>query len=124
MAAAPGHEPPPVETVAALLDRAAALSAGEALVGPDERATYPELAGLTRLAARRLLAAGVERGDRVGLLNTDRIEALAMLFGAMRIGAVPVPVNARYKARELSYVVANAGMQLLLLDPQFAPLLE
>ena len=123
MAVAPGHEPPPVETVAALLDRAAELSAGEAIVGPDERATYPELAGLTRLAARRLLAAGVERGDRVGLLNTDRIEALAMLFGAMRIGAVPVPVNARYKARELSYVVANAGMQLLLLDPQFAPLL-
>ena len=47
-----------------------------------------------------------------------------MLFGAMRIGAVPVPVNARYKARELSYVVAHAGMHLLLLDPQFAPLLE
>jgi fatty-acyl-CoA synthase len=123
MAAAPPHEAPPVTTVGGLLDRAAALSAGEAIVGPDERTTHPELAGLTRLAARRLLAAGVERGDRVGLLNTDRIEALAMLFGAMRIGAVPVPVNARYKARELSYVVANAGMQLLLLDPQFAPLL-
>ena len=91
---------------------------------PDERTTFPELAALTRVMARRLRAAGVEHGDRVGLLNTDRVESLAMLFGAMRIGAVPVPVNARYKARELSYVVAHAGMHLLLLDPQFAPLLE
>ena len=100
------------------------LSTGEAIVLPDERATFSELAALTRVMARRLRAAGVEHGDRVGLLNTDRVESLAMLFGAMRIGAVPVPVNARYKARELSYVVAHAGMHLLLLDPQFAPLLE
>jgi fatty-acyl-CoA synthase len=115
---------PPVLTVGALVDRAAALSTGDALALPDERVTFAEFAALTRTMARRLLADGISRGDRVGLLNTDRIESLAMLFGAMRIGAVPVPVNARYKARELSYVVANAGMHLLLLDPQFAPLLE
>ena len=89
---------------------------------PDERSTFPELASLTRVMARRLRAAGVAR-NRVGLL-TRSVESLAVLFGAMRIGAVPVPVNARYKARELSYVVAHAGMRLLLLDPQFAPLLE
>ena len=118
------HEAPPVRTVAGLVDRAAGLSTGEGIVLPDERSTFPELASLTRVMARRLRAAGVERGDRVGLLNSDRVESLAVLFGAMRIGAVPVPVNARYKARELSYVVAHAGMHLLLLDPQFAPLLE
>ena len=78
---------------------------------PDERASAAEFAALTRTMARRLVAAGVTHGERVGLLNTDRIESLAVLFGAMRIGAVPVPVNARYKARELSYVVDNAGMR-------------
>jgi fatty-acyl-CoA synthase len=124
MTTSTGHEAPAVETIGALLERAAGLSSGEALVLPDERVTFAELSRLSRAMARRLLGAGVSHGDRVGLLNTDRIESLAMLFGAMRIGAVPVPVNARYKARELSYVVANAGMHLLLLDPQFAPLLE
>ena len=115
---------PHVLTIGALLGRAADLSTGDALVLPDERIGFASFSERTYVMARRLLAAGVARGDRIGLLNTDRIESLAMLFGAMRIGAVPVPVNARYKARELSYVVANAGMQLLLLDPQFAPLLE
>ena len=124
MATAAKYEAAPVTTVAALVDRAAALSTGEAMVLPDERATFAEFAELTRVMARRLRAAGVEHGDRVGLLNTDSVESLAVLFGAMRIGAVPVPVNARYKARELSYVVENAGMHLLLLDPQFATLLE
>jgi len=126
MTTVPGIDPtaPPVLTIGALLDRAAALSPGDALVLPDEHVTFAEFSALARAMGRRLLGAGISRGDRVGLLNTDRIESLAMLFGAMRIGAVPVPVNARYKARELSYVVANAGMHLLLLDPQFAPLLE
>jgi acyl-CoA synthetase (AMP-forming)/AMP-acid ligase II len=37
----------------------------------------------------------------------------------MRIGAVPVPVNARYKARELSYVVDTPACHLIL-DPSSA----
>ena len=115
---------PPVSTVPALVDRAARLSHGDAIVLPEERVDFAQFAELTRTMARRLHAAGIGHGDRVGLLNTDRLESLALLFGAMRIGAVPVPVNARYKARELSYVVANAGMHTLLLDPQFAGLLE
>ncbi len=115
---------PPVSTVPELVDRAARLSRGDAIVLPGERVDFAQFAELTRTMARRLHAAGIAHGDRVGLLNTDRLESLALLFGAMRIGAVPVPVNARYKALELSYVVTNAGMHTLLLDPQFAGLLE
>ena len=110
-------------TIGSLVDRAAELSGG-GIVMPAERASAAEFAALTRTMARRLVAAGVTHGERVGLLNTDRIESLALLFGAMRIGAVPVPVNARYKARELSYVVDNAGMHTLILDAEFASLLE
>ena len=113
---------PPVLTIGSLVDRAAELGGG-GIVMPDARASAAEFALLTRTMARRLVAAGVTHGERVGLLNTDRIDSLAILFGAMRIGAVPVPVNARYKARELSYVVDNAGMRTLILDPEFTPLL-
>ena len=91
---------------------------------PGERVDFATFAGLTVTMARRLHAAGIGRGDRVGLLNGDSIDALALLLGAMRLGAVPVPVNARYKARELSYVVENAGMHTLVVDPAFAPLLD
>ena len=86
-------------TIGALLDRAAELSSGDGIVMPEERVTFQEFAALTREMARRLAGGGVTHGERVGLLHTDRIESLALLFGAMRMGAVPVPVNARYKAR-------------------------
>ena len=111
-------------TVPALVDRAASLSTGEAIVLPGERVDFTTFAARTVAMARRLRAAGVGHGDRVGLLNGDTIDALALLFGAMRLGAVPVPVNARYKARELSYVVGSAGMHTLVIDPAFAPLLD
>ena len=37
---------------------------------------------------------------------------------------VPVPINARFKARRAAYVVGNSGMKLLITDPAFAALLE
>jgi fatty-acyl-CoA synthase len=117
-------DPIPTATAPALVDRAAALSAGEAIVMPEERVSFPELAARTATMARRLRAAGVDRGDRVGLLHGDCIDALALLLGAMRIGAVPVPVNARYKAREIEHVVENAGIRTFLVDSEQADALD
>ena len=50
--------------------------------------------------ARRLHAAGVRKGDRVGLLLHASLDAFTLQLGAMRLGATPVPINARFKARE------------------------
>ena len=43
--------------------------------------------------ARGLSRAGLRPGDRVGLLSLNRVEYLEVLFGAMRAGVVPVPLN-------------------------------
>ena len=112
----------PVETVPAMLDRAAALSSGDALVMGDERLTYPELAARTRTMARRLLGAGVRHGDRVGVLHDDTVDAIALLLGAMYVGAIPIPVNGRYKEHEINYVAGHAGMRLFVVDPRRAQL--
>ncbi|MGZ0188309.1 MAG: AMP-binding protein, partial [Alphaproteobacteria bacterium] len=43
--------------------------------------------------ANTLVTAGLKPGDRIGLGMTNRYEFLAAMFGAMRAGAVPVPMN-------------------------------
>ena len=108
----------------ALLDSRARDSDADALVFLSERATFSELAEATRVAAARLHAAGVGPGDRVGLLLVASIDAYALMLGAMRLGAIPVPVNARFKARELGYVVTHSGMRLLVAEPSYEALLE
>ena len=42
----------------------------------------------------------------------------------MRLGAIPVPINARFKALELHYVIRHSGMRILVAEPTYAGLLE
>src|SRR5262249_11408387 len=53
-------------------------------------------------------------GDRVGLFLPNGAEFIEILFGTLFTGAVAVPVNARFTARELGYVVRDAGLKVLL----------
>jgi fatty-acyl-CoA synthase len=108
-----------------LLDaRALTTPDAPAVSFPAGEHTYAELAASTRQWSRRLRAAGVEPGDRVGiLLKEGSATYLALALGAMRIGALVVAVNARNKVRELEYVISHSGMRLLATEPAFAELL-
>jgi fatty-acyl-CoA synthase len=86
----------------------------DALVIDDERLTYRELHGRAVDVARSLAALGVVRGDKVGLLVPNCVEGVVTLFGASMLGAVVVPINARFKARELAHVVADGDLRVLV----------
>ena len=47
---------------------------------------------------------------------------LSLVLGAGRLGAIPVPLNARFKTRELGYVMRHAGLKLLYTDESFEQL--
>jgi fatty-acyl-CoA synthase len=98
-----------------------ARAAEEAVVMGDRRLTFDEWEALTATFARRLLGLGLEPGDRVAVLHADSVEQLGALFGAMRVGLVPVPVNGRYKSSEVAFVTAQSGARLLLVDQARAP---
>src|SRR3954451_21862818 len=97
---------------------------GECAAFPDGRAGWRELVDLSRLAAARLTGLGVRPGDPVGILVPGSVEHLAILLGAMRIGAVPVPISSRFKATELDYVVRHSHMVTLLANGSCAELLQ
>ena len=58
-----------------------------------------ELAARAGMVGRSLIALGIERGDRVGILMANGLDFTDLLFGASLIGAIPVLYNARFKAR-------------------------
>ncbi|MFC7658810.1 AMP-binding protein [Pseudonocardia benzenivorans] len=125
--------PGPEETVPELLaSRVAVVGDTTALIAPslvrgDEIAwTYRELADRVAVAAGALAAAGVGPGDRVGVLvdNDGAAEAHVAYHAVHRLGAICVPLNTRYVARELAYVLGFVTPAAIVHGPRFRPLLE
>ncbi|MCW3063226.1 MAG: hypothetical protein JWN32_398 [Solirubrobacterales bacterium] len=105
-----------VTTVADVLGRAAEEHAGQELVFPGERATFAELEATADRFARGLLGLGVVRGEHVGILAAPGIDYVAAFFAAAKLGAVPVPINARFKGRELGHVIPHADLRALFVS--------
>jgi acyl-CoA synthetase (AMP-forming)/AMP-acid ligase II len=119
-------------TVPALLDAQAdrighrtALIAHSLLSGGERRMTYAELRAAADRLAGALAAAGVARGDRVGILldNDGAIEAHVTYHASHRLGAINVPLNTRYVERELAEVLAFVAPAAIVFAPRFAELL-
>ncbi len=77
---------------------------------PGTRLSYGELAGQALAVGERLVRAGIGPGDHVGLLIPNSGRFLATLLGISLCGAVPVPLNTRFRTDELPYVVAHADL--------------
>lgn len=85
-----------------------------ALVFPEARYTYGELAARAMRRARSLQALGVKPRDHVGILMHTCPEFVELYFAIALCGAVIVPINARYKSSEIGYVVENADLVTLI----------
>jgi acyl-CoA synthetase (AMP-forming)/AMP-acid ligase II len=104
-----------VMTFGDLLVRAADLYPGrDAIVFPEQRHTYASLLDAAVRAGRSLLGLGVARGDHVGILMPNCMDFVEVMFGAAMVGAWVVPINARFKGRELAYVTENADLKVLV----------
>jgi acyl-CoA synthetase (AMP-forming)/AMP-acid ligase II len=105
-----------------LLSKRAFLSPErEAYVGSHfgERLSFSELNSRCNQLANALLAAGVEKGERVGMLLMNSSEFMEAYFALAKIGAVVVPLNWRLVADELEFILKNSGTRRLLFDDEF-----
>src|SRR5580765_8300953 len=78
----------------------------------DRTLTYQELDDLAGRAAGRMAALGVQTGDRVGLMLPNVLEFPVFFYGALRLGAVVVPMNPLLKGREIAHYAADSTMTL------------
>ena len=93
----------------------------EAYVDGDggERLTFAELNARCNQTANAFLAAGVQKGERVGLLLMNSAEFVEAYFALAKIGAVVVPLNWRLVADELEFILKDSGTTRLVFDDDF-----
>jgi amino acid adenylation domain-containing protein len=100
-----------------LSDSAACLPDREAARFQDESLTYAELERVTNQVARSLQAAGVQRGDRVGIYVHKSLASVVAVFGIMKAGGVYVPLDPKAPAKRLAYITRNCDVRVLLTSP-------
>ena len=79
--------------------------------------SFRELDAGCDAVARGLAKAGLEPGDRIGILSLNRAEFVMTLLGAMRAGVVPVPVNVKLPADAVAYILGDAAARMVFTDP-------
>ncbi len=112
---------PQPDTVDALV-RAQALSVEStksAVVDPVARISYAELDSVTAELAAGLMAAGVTKGSRVGLLLPNGVNWVRIAVALMRIGAVLVPLSTLLRPAELTAQLRMASVQFLVAVDEF-----
>ena len=101
-----GHHGVPSLTFGELIDRAAERwPEREALWFEGRRWSFAELRDEVDRAAKALIAAGVAPGDHVCLWLGNRPEYVFLFFAIAKIGAVLVPINTRFRTRDMAYIV-------------------
>ncbi|HEX4106750.1 MAG TPA: AMP-binding protein [Solirubrobacteraceae bacterium] len=83
-------------------------------VHQDVRLTYAALDEQVDRLARALLAADVNKGDRVGIWSPNRMEWVLVQYASARLGAILVNVNPSYQTAELQYALRQSGCRTLI----------
>ncbi len=94
-------------------DAATRFGDRDAVVVDDRTVSAAQLSTMATDAARALIAAGVERGDRVAIWAPNSLEWIVAALGVTTAGAVLVPVNTRFRGSEAGYVLQRSGARVL-----------
>lgn len=86
--------------------------------------TWSEFNRRANRFANLLLTRGVKKGDKVAILLMNSLEWLPIYFGALKTGALAVPLNYRYAADEIKYCLELADADVLVFGPEFTGRVE
>jgi fatty-acyl-CoA synthase len=81
-----------------------------------ERWSYLDLWNRSVDVAKALVGAGLGKGERVGILMTNRPEFLSAVFGSALAGGIAVPLSTFSTLHELQYLLAKSACSILLLE--------
>jgi acyl-CoA synthetase (AMP-forming)/AMP-acid ligase II len=84
--------------------------------------TYDELDGRCDAVARGLARRGLGIGDRIAIVAQNRIEFMEVLFGGLRAGCVPVPINFKLARKTVRFIIEDAEVRHVFADAGAAPL--
>jgi acyl-CoA synthetase (AMP-forming)/AMP-acid ligase II len=112
-----GSVPEALQAIAARPD----IADRRALTAPDGSLTYRELGERIARMTRAVIAAGVERGDRIGILADRGLDTAAAFFAVLGAGGVAAILDPRQAPPTIAGQLRTAGISWLLLGDSFAP---
>ncbi|WP_224447357.1 long-chain-fatty-acid--CoA ligase [Haloprofundus salilacus] len=89
-----------------------------------ERYTYAELGERADGWAAALQSRGVEKGDRVAVLDPNTHYHLEAAYGSMQLGAIHTPLNYRLVPADFEYILNDAGVKAVFADHDYAEKIE
>jgi len=90
-----------------------------AIISIEGRVTYGELAKDVHRLANALLELGVEPGEKIALWLPNYPEWIVCNLAIAEVGAVTVPLNARFRERETERVLRSADVSMLITTDSF-----
>ncbi|HLR62899.1 MAG TPA: fatty acid--CoA ligase family protein [Lentibacillus sp.] len=85
-----------------------------AYIFQDQETSYIELEGAVTKFASRLQQLGYKKGDHIALVVGNSPYYIIGLYGALRMGAVVIPVNPMYTSHEMSYILRNGDVKAII----------
>ncbi len=121
-------ERPGLNISGGILSHAKFRAARTAFVCGDRRVTWAEFDCRVSKVANALIAAGLQKGDKVSLLGLNSIETLEIMYGTLRAGGVIVPLSALLTPDLIASLVDDSGSRFFFvvfpLEPLAMPILE
>ncbi|MFM1726800.1 FadD3 family acyl-CoA ligase [Prescottella soli] len=109
----------PRTTPAALWRAVEQFGSNEAVADGSDRTTYTELLERVRLAARALMAKGIEAGDRVAIWAPNTHHWIEAFLAAHYAGATLVPISTRYTGHEALDLLERTQAKVLVVPDRF-----
>ena len=96
----------------------------DAIIFDDKRITFGELAERVNRLANAMADLGVEAGDRIGVMQVNCNEHIETYFATAKLDAILVPINFRARSEELSFMLNDSGVKLIVLGARYQDMLR
>ena len=117
----PVWQPGTQDTVTAALARSAASFSDRVFLDfSGTTYTYADIDRESTRLAHGLAERGVAKGDRVGTVLDNNVDAILAWFAINKLGAISVPVNTAYKGEFLRHQLDDCGAQVLIAEADYA----
>jgi long-chain acyl-CoA synthetase len=85
-----------------------------AVIFGEDQYSYGFMNAQANRVANALISMGVKKGDRVAIWLPNCFEFLTSFYGVLKIGAVALPMNILYKAREIEFLLSNSKSKAII----------
>jgi long-chain acyl-CoA synthetase len=95
-----------------------------AMIFQDRRLTFRELNARSNKLGNALLSLGLQKGQKVAVLQNNSLELVESLSGIPKVGLAVVPLNARQSGQEQAYILNDSEADALIVGANLFPVID